>query len=518
MPAIYPFNTSHPAPSNGAAFIPPGATTGPALPEQSQLALPQVAPSLAPATTPSTVPLFGKSNGGIPPHVPGPRTYPMPRIPTRFEPEFGRYGHYKLPSVTHAGEESEFPRVTTVGKVLDDTSGLERWSARKALVGIKKYPEILEAFDADNEDDRDMRAMIDRVFNVAKDAAGAGDAAVFGTAVHAWAEAVDLGVCTVDEVPNELRAHVAAYVKACRNCGLTPVPEYVERIVYNPVTGSAGRIDRIMRMADGTLVVVDVKTASSLNYGMLPISVQLSQYAFGEYLLSEDGTSWEEMPEGLHREYALVAHVPSTPSARAGGVHCDIVVVDLDAGHENMELAVKVKEARSRSRQLNMGRVHRSMAADPWPTEITVGVEDIERIAIPEPPREVALRRMQERVGIALNTLNDIFTELTDMAHNSMDIPVDGVLEILPPHPSTATQDAPLEHGGDSSLPSQFAIESTATSDVHAQMTSAIQRVTNVEEFGELWTRYKDYWDESWTEACRAHARVTLNSPIHKPT
>ena len=460
--------------------------------------------------TPSTVPPFGKSNGGIPPHVPGPRTYPLPRIPTRFEPEFGRYGHYKLPSVTHAGEESEFPRVTTVGKVLDDTSGLERWSARKALVGIKKYPEILEAFDADNEDDRDMRAMIDRVFNVAKDAAGAGDAAVFGTAVHAWAEAVDLGVCTVDEVPNELRAHVAAYIKACRNCGLTPVPEYVERIVYNPVTGSAGRIDRIMRMADGTLVVVDVKTASSLNYGMLPISVQLSQYAFGEYLLSEDGTSWEEMPEGLHQDYALVAHVPSTPAARAGGVHCDIVVVDLDAGYENMELAVKVKEARARSRQLNMGRVHRSMASDPWPTNITVGVEDIERIAIPEPPREVALRRMQDRVGIALDTLNDIFAELTEMARNSVDIPVDGVVEILPPHPLPPAQGTAPE--GEAARP-----ESTALADVHAQMTSAIQRVTRVEEFGELWTRYKDYWDDSWTEACRVHARVTLNNSLHNP-
>lgn len=504
MPANYPFNTSQPAPSNGDVLTPSVAPAHSALPGLSQPAPSTVTPPLAPATTPSTVPPFGKSNGGIPPHVPGPRTYPLPRIPTRFEPEFGRYGHYKLPSVTHTGEEAEFPRVTTVGKVLDDTSGLERWSARKALVGIKKYPEILDAFDADNEDDRDMRAMIDRVFNVAKDAAGAGDAAVFGTAVHAWAEAVDLGVCTVDEVPNELRAHVAAYVKACRNCGLTPVPEYVERIVYNPVTGSAGRIDRIMRMSDGTLVVVDVKTASSLNYGMLPISVQLSQYAFGAYLLSEDGTTWEEMPEGLHQEYALVAHVPSTPAARAGGVHCDIVVVDLDAGYENMELAVKVKEARARSRQLNMGRVHRSMASDPWPTDITVGVEDIERIAIPEPPREVALRRMQERVGIALDTLNDIFAELTEMAHNSVDIPTGGVVEILPPHPSPPTQ-------------SMTSSENSALADVHAQMTSAIQRVTNVEEFGELWSRYKDYWDDSWTEACRAHARVTLNNPIHNP-
>lgn len=492
----YPFNTSVPITPGSAPGVPTADSSAPTPAAPTFAVTPTVTPTVVPAVTPSSVPPFGVSNGGIPPHVPGPRTYPLPRIPTRFEPEFGRYGHYRLPSVTHAGEESEFPRVTTVGKVLDDTSGLEKWSARKALVGIKKYPEILNAFDADNEDDRDMRAMIERVFNVAKDAAGAGDAAVFGTAVHAWAEAVDLGVCTIDQVPNELRAHVAAYVKACRNCGLTPVPEFVERIVYNPVTGSAGRIDRIMRLPDGSLVVVDVKTASSLNYGMLPISVQLSQYAFGECLLSEDGSTWEEMPEGLHQDYALVAHVPSTPSARTGGVHCDIVVVDLDAGRENMELAVKVKEARSKSRQLNMGRVHRSMASDAWPAEVTVSVEDIERIAIPEPPREVALRKAQTRVDEALNAISESFAALVDMLGNSVEVPTDGVVEVLPPRCEVNEN-----------------VDTTERS-VRDQITYAIQRVTSVDEFPELWARFSSHWDDSCTAECVAHARVTLGKDL----
>jgi len=442
------------------------------------------------------VPLFGTSNGGAPRGVPGPRSYPLPRIPTRFEPEFGRYGHYKLPSVTHEGEESEFPRVTTIGKVLDDTSGLEKWSARKALVGIKKYPQILDGFDADKEDDRDMRAMIEKMYEVAKNAAGAGDAAVFGTAVHAWAEAVDLGVCTLADVPFELRAHVTAYINACRSCGLTPVPEFVERIVYNPVTGAAGRIDRIMRMADGTLVVVDVKTASSLNYGMLPISVQLSQYAYGGYLLSEDGTHWEDMPEFLHQDYALVAHVPSTPAARVGGVHCDIIAVDLRAGVENMKLSVQVKEARSKARQLNMGRVHRSMASDAMPTGITVTVEDIERIAAPVPAREIRTREMREAITAALTTLGDAFYDLLDMVESSVDIPRDGVVDVLPPR----SQD-PNE------------ADSTELS-IEDQMFNAIQASESVEDFAAIHEQFSEHWSRTWTEACITHARTAFGMDL----
>ena len=110
-------------------------------------------------------------------------------------------------------------------------------------------------------------------------------------------------------------------------------------------------------------MVLDVKTTNNLNSGVLGIGVQLSQYATGTHILSEDGTHWEPMPPELNKEFAIVAHVPSKPDPQIG-VLCDLVEIDLTRGIETMMLSTQVKDARSGKRHLIRGTRRRSLASD----------------------------------------------------------------------------------------------------------------------------------------------------------
>lgn len=362
----YPFAVTQDAPQPGTALAP--------IPQAAPAVV--VTPDVSPVAHPypfntsvaRRVPTQFVENGSLvmPSDIRTARKYPMPVIPSRFDPSFGRYGHYRLPDVEGERSEAYYPRVTTISKALDDTTFLDKWSTSKMIEGLARYPQLLNMVDvnAAAEGDRTTREFLESLAEVAKEAAGAKDASEFGNAVHAWTEAVDLGLCTVDDVPLELRAHVAAYINACRAAGIVAIPAYIERIVYNDVTGAAGRIDRISMLPDGTLVILDVKTTSNLSHGLLSIGVQLAQYATGKCLLSEDGQSWEPMPANLSRTLAIVAHVPSTPDPKAGGVFCDLVDIDLEQGVRTMYLSREVRSARSAKRYTSLGTRLRAMSTD----------------------------------------------------------------------------------------------------------------------------------------------------------
>lgn len=274
----------------------------------------------------------------VPTVVPSGAAYALPKLPTRCEPRVDGRG-YHLPAVPDSDAPAPpYARATTVAKTLEERGGLTKWSLNQVLAGLTSNPALLAGLDADADN-----ATLDHVAELAHDAAGAGDAAVFGTAVHAWAEAVDLGVCSVDEVPEELRGHVRAYRAACLAAGLTVVPELVECVIYNHITGAAGRIDRIMRDADGQLVIVDLKTSSSLKNSLLSIGVQLAQYASAAWLLSADGTHWLPFPE-VRQDIAVVVHVPAKVDDQP---YADVLDIDLTRGLDNLYLAVEVRETRA---------------------------------------------------------------------------------------------------------------------------------------------------------------------------
>ena len=284
--------------------------------------------------------------------------YPLPVMPARFEPTYGRYNQYMLPDITDPSQVNYYPRATTIAKTLDDTSTLDKWKTKKMMEGLAKYPELLRII-SDEEGNLVAPGLIDKVSELAQKAAGATFGSDFGTAVHAWTEAIDLNVATLADVPETLRDHVATYVNMRDEVGLVPVD--VECIVYNPVAHSAGRIDRISRGPDGVNYIVDVKTTNNLDAGLLGISVQLAQYATAQLRLSNDGRTWHPMPP-VSRDVAFVAHIPCNGDKDSGDVVCDLIPIDLSKGIAALNNSVITRDTRREKKAIRGQKVHRSTA------------------------------------------------------------------------------------------------------------------------------------------------------------
>lgn len=231
--------------------------------------------------------------------------YPLPpAIPGRFKPEYNRYGQYVLPHPT-TGRDSAFSRATTVAGVLDDTYNLDMWIQRKIIKAVldgvraqmegvnatasadgvevagNRKSDLLQAMDQLWSTDPNTQKF-NRAIDLVDNLQGGQDSSEFGTAVHAWLEAVDVGIIVPSQVPDLFKDHVHAYRSLLKRHALHPVPEYTERIVFNDDNGTklwapdenglaylaaetpsesiTGTLDRIFRViTTGALVLGDVK-------------------------------------------------------------------------------------------------------------------------------------------------------------------------------------------------------------------------------------------------------------------
>lgn len=298
--------------------------------------------------------------------------YPLPPRPPRAVAVYDGWGRYKLPSPS-TGRPTGFTRATTVASTLDDTYNLSRWKRRETAKNLldchraalaeppggSELGDLLEAIrfahSAENKGD------LDAALDVLDDLCGARDAAELGTAVHAWLEAVDLAMVRPADVPEMFAPYVAAYQDVLCRYGLVAEPAYVERVVLNDrgEESIAGTLDRIYRVvATGELVLGDVKTSKTLEYGWLTYATQLAIYGYANHMLAADGSGWEPMPV-INADYGIIVHVPSDQPERA-----DAVTMDLWYGGEAAALAI---EARSRRRQAKKAVPHKH--AIPLPTD-----------------------------------------------------------------------------------------------------------------------------------------------------
>jgi hypothetical protein len=260
------------------------------------------------------------------------------------------YGRYLLPDPFGRDARQELPwtRVTTFAKSISDTYTLSQWSQRMVAKGLGLRPDLFALAAATPVEDKKT---LDRVCEDAKEAAHARARAHLGTALHAFTEAVDRG--ETPEVPEPWDADVRAYSALVAECGFQ-FP-WIERIVCNPELGVAGTFDRIGRLTRdvtivvgdrtvvlkaGTYVIVDLKTGRDLSYGWNEIAVQLYVYATSAGIWDPEAWAYEDMPDGLRMDVALVIHLP------VGEAKATLWAVDLEPARKAAQLCKDVREWR----------------------------------------------------------------------------------------------------------------------------------------------------------------------------
>lgn len=236
-------------------------------------------------------------------------------------------GRYKLPDPDGKGKDTKFTRATTFAKTIADTYRLSLWSQRMVAKGVTMSDAV---FAKVASTPLDKRQELDDAVEEAKQVAGAKDRATLGTAVHAFAEQIDRGELTLEKVPVKWRPDVAAYMELMRSLGLEVVLN--EQTVLNRTYDIAGTLDRVVRLTKpldvqmpsddehpsgwvrtipaGTLVILDLKTGRSLEYGWREIAIQLALYANSELVLNREEWSYDPMPDGVDTLTGLVVHLP----------------------------------------------------------------------------------------------------------------------------------------------------------------------------------------------------------------
>ncbi len=270
--------------------------------------------------------------------------YPLPPPTPRPPSVFGQWNWYKLPH-PETGRPTLYPRATNIAKVLDDEYGLNRWRRRETALRVMELAKLppdtrlnplfettassaLGALLAATESDK--VTAIDAVLDMIDNMMGGAHARELGECVHAWLEALDMGIVLMRDVPELVRPHVDAYYRTMAHRGIVPLPDFVERTVLNQQCEDeygltvAGKIDRVFRIVTtGELVLGDVKTSKDLQYSWLPFGVQVGGvYGWAELVLTLDGTGWEPMPE-LREDFAILMHVPSNNPAGTAAITID---------------------------------------------------------------------------------------------------------------------------------------------------------------------------------------------------
>ena len=270
------------------------------------------------------------------------------------------YGRYLLPH-PDTGVEQSWTRATTIASTLSDRWALEAWAQRNTVRGIGLRPDLYALASSSTADDKDQ---LNKIVKQAQEAAASSSSANLGTALHQLTERIDRG--EILDVPDTWKPDIDAYLKVLADNQVKV--DSIECVVVNPALTVAGTFDRIVNI-NGALYVADLKTgANVITYGMSEVAIQLALYAGASHVWQEDGSnsqmqvdgwSYEPMPN-VSQSAGLVIHLP------VGTGSCTLHWVDLEAGREGIELAMRVRDWRARSTFTVQIPTHLSAVTDDW--------------------------------------------------------------------------------------------------------------------------------------------------------
>jgi hypothetical protein len=290
-----------------------------------------------------------------------------------------------------------YSRPSGAGKLLDDTTALDKWKLRTVLEGAANNPSIIPAVAAAQgiKTKKERNKALNDLAERAMDRGGDKDGADWGTALHLMTEQLDLGERDIDDFPEEQRGRMIEYRECLERYGLEPVHEFIECKIVHDELHYAGTADRILRatkrllvphgdpIEPGDLVGADVKTnTSDLDWSLLGYEIQSAIY-FGEGAMLYDVNEERriEMPPELRHDWGLLIHLPSA------GTGCDLVMLDLVRGMRGAHLARGVKDWRKEKKPIEgpvvdpNGEVANSVdepatITDPMTVELVAWIKD----------------------------------------------------------------------------------------------------------------------------------------------
>jgi len=227
-----------------------------------------------------------------------------------------------------------YTRVSTLAKMIDDTTNLTKWKSRMVAHGIGKREDLVMLARAlDPEADK---RKLDDLCEQAMMAAGSGQAANRGTALHTFLEWADAPRADRDEVivsvPVDVRSHVAAYIQARDESDLHAIG--MERFVVCDELQAAGSFDRLYVHPTFGLVVGDIKTGSSAAAFPHSTAMQIATYAHSVLYDVETGTR-TPIP-GINLEVGVLIHLDQKTA------ECNVYALDIARGWKAAQLATEV--------------------------------------------------------------------------------------------------------------------------------------------------------------------------------
>jgi hypothetical protein len=245
----------------------------------------------------------------------------------RQEVERDRYGR-PLIKPKDGGKPTAYTRATTIANSLDDPAALTAWKMRMAAIGLTVRSDLLLAISAAQED----KMAINRYIEDAMEVAGASRAATIGTALHAFAEKLDLGQ-ELGPIPEEWAGDIRAYEQATKQLNKI----FIEQFCVLDKFKIAGTPDRVVEYK-GERFIADIKTGRIDHPNN--IAIQLAIYAHGSPYNIATGRrgSWGD----VNKDKAIIIHLP------AGTGLCKLVWIDIAEGWKGVQFAMKVRQWRDK--------------------------------------------------------------------------------------------------------------------------------------------------------------------------
>lgn len=236
------------------------------------------------------------------------------------------------------GKAVAYTRMSTLAKVLDDTTNLTAWKQRMTAIGLLKSTPLmtrLEGVVAKGDlDGYEAKKALRSICNDAVNEAGGKDKASTGTGLHALTEAVDFGG-SLEFVSQRNRALMDAYSGALQ--GYEPLAG--EQFVVVDAIRAAGTFDRLWRTPDGRVVIGDLKTGRWDAKYPMGVCGQLAGYANGAYYDAETGAR-----SPIHSDLDLTTGLLVTLSEASG--ECLVYEMDLEVGWRVIRASAQAKELR----------------------------------------------------------------------------------------------------------------------------------------------------------------------------